>query len=194
MKKTYTLKNKDCLDIKTYSIVNLSNKHKFLDNDKKHSYTDCLNNRIINLNLNNNVSNRNTENSKKLSLYINTFLSNKVPKLSINDYIERIVSCLEIDNSTIVVTIIYLARIKTYFTLNQQNIHKACAACFLLALKYNNDELASTYVYSKAVGIKIIDVIALENAALNILNFNLYVDYNDFNMYKSQSIINLLNT
>jgi len=55
----------------------------------------------------------------------------------------------------------------------------------LVAIKYNEDDYYSNTYYAKIGGINLEEINKLEIAFLDMINWNLFIEHNFFNKYKS---------
>ena len=114
-----------------------------------------------------------------------------MPKISIYDYLLRIQKYSGIENSTIIIALIYIDRIciKKGITLTNYNIHRLLFTSIIIAIKYNEDTKYDNVFYSKIAGVSTNELLQLEGAFLKIINFELFVrddlykKYNDYLNY-----------
>ena len=119
---------------------------------------------------------------------IKPFLSKKIPSISIKNFLERICNLTKIENSTLILILIYIDRICEFneIELNYFNIHKLIIASLIISIKYNEDFFYSNKIYAKICGISREEINKLEIEFLKLLEFNLFVDdeiyfqYSDF--------------
>jgi hypothetical protein len=116
---------------------------------------------------------------------IKPFLSKSIPAISIKNFFERIVKYTKIENSTLILILVYIDRLcdKQKFRLNYFNIHKIIISTMIIAIKYNEDEYFDQNFYSKVGGITIKELQKLEHSILTLLNFDLFVNETLFNKY-----------
>ena len=116
------------------------------------------------------------------------FLSKKIPSISIKNFFERICNLTKIENSTLILILIFIDRICEFneIELNYFNIHKLIIASLIVSIKYNEDYYYSNKIYAKICGISREEINKLEIEFLKLLEFNLFVDdeiyfqYSDF--------------
>ena len=116
------------------------------------------------------------------------FLSKTIPSISIKNFFERICNLTKIENSTLILILIYIDRICEFneIELNYFNIHKLIIASLIISIKYNEDFFYSNKIYAKICGISREEINKLEIEFLKLLEFNLFVDdeiyfqYSDF--------------
>lgn len=113
------------------------------------------------------------------------FASKKITNVTIKYYIERIKKYTFIENSTLIMALIYIDRIcgQNNLALNPYNIHRILFATCLVALKFNEDVIYDNTFYAEVAGISIEECNLLEHCCLRLLNFNLYVSHELFEKY-----------
>lgn len=118
---------------------------------------------------------------------IKPFLAKKIPSISIRDFFERIVKYTHIENSTLVLILIYIDRLcdMQKFRLNYYNIHKIIISSMVIAIKYNEDEYCDNNFYAKVGGVSRKEIDKLEYETLSLLNFTLFVNEDLFDKYNN---------
>ena len=113
------------------------------------------------------------------------FSSKVVTTIPIQYYIERIKKYTNIENSTLIITLIYADRVcgMNSMVLHPHNIHRVILASCLLAIKYNEDEFYANDYYAQVGGITTEELNLLEYNCIQLLNFNLFVDKKIFQKY-----------
>ena len=91
-------------------------------------------------------------------------MTKKIPSISIKQFFERIVKYTKLENSTLVLILIYIDRLCDIkkFRLNYYNIHKIIVAAMIIAIKYNEDDYFDSIFYSKVGGVSIKELDKLE--------------------------------
>ena len=119
------------------------------------------------------------------SIIYNIFLLKKIPSISIYDFLERIVKYTQIQDSTLMLILIYIDRFceMNYVTLNFYNIHKLIIASMIAAIKYNEDNILKNGFYAKVCGVSKKEIDTLEYEFLSLIEFSLYVDEETFKQY-----------
>lgn len=114
-------------------------------------------------------------------------MTKKIPSISIKQFFERIVKYTKLENSTLVLILIYIDRLCDIkkFRLNYYNIHKIIVAAMIIAIKYNEDDYFDSIFYSKVGGVSIKELDKLEYQMLALINFELYVSEAVFNKYNN---------
>ena len=114
------------------------------------------------------------------------FNTNKIPRISILEYLHRINQFSEIERSTLICTLIYLDRItKTNsIMLTEYNVHRLLSMSIIVSIKYNEDVIYDNMDFSKIAGISLKEFNKIETEFLLILNFKLYIKEIEFQQYK----------
>ena len=102
--------------------------------------------------------------SKNYKSEIIPFIDKHVAKISLFDYLFRIQKYSEVENSTIIISLIYLDRIcsKKGIKLTKYNIHRLLFTSILVAIKYNEDIIYGNKFYSKIAGVTVDELKILE--------------------------------
>ena len=153
--------------------------------------------KILNINLINSISNslitileenKNSNNYKEIikkqSKMI--FSSTNIPNISINDYLIRIQTYSEIERSTLILSLILIDHTckKSGLILTYHNIHRILFGAILISIKYNEDTYYDNKFYSEIAGVKLKELKAIEYSFLELNDFNVFVNYNEFEQYK----------
>ena len=115
------------------------------------------------------------------------FHVNIAPTITIYDYLYRIQKYLNINNSTLIISLIYIDRIckEKGIKLTNNNIHRILFSSIFTAIKYNEDNLLKTSFYARIAGISEKELIKLENAFLKLIEFKLFVSDEIYQIYSS---------
>lgn len=111
----------------------------------------------------------------------------KSSKVGIEDYLDRIISYSEMEDSTLIVGIILVDRImkEASLKLSHNNIHRILIACLVVALKLNEDIIFTDKEYAMIGGINLKLFIELEKEALQLLDWRVEVTYEEYMLYKT---------
>ena len=132
-------------------------------------------------------------NNKSLSIYSQknkeqskmVFNCKKKPKIKIKDYIKRIIQYTGIENSSLIIALIYLDRIcLNDILITEYNIHRFLLMSLIISIKYNEDLIFDNKYYSEVAGVSIKEFNSLESEFLTIINFDLYIPDEEFCKYK----------
>jgi hypothetical protein len=125
---------------------------------------------------------------KKLEIFNN----HKIPNISLFDYLNRIIKYMNCEESTLILSLIYLDRLSLsniYFSI--YNIHRLLFTSILLAIKYNEDKIYKNDYYSKIAGVTLSEINLMEYNFAILLKFNFYVNDFTYNIYKKALEINI---
>ena len=132
------------------------------------------------------ICDKNESEPRNLNLNIQKpFTTKATPDISIKDYLERLTKFTKMEESTLILTLIYIDRIGNYtnFQLTYKNIYKLILASVFVAIKFNEDSHYSIDTYAKIGRVSRSELAYLEFHFLIIINFDLNVDKHLFNQY-----------
>jgi len=114
------------------------------------------------------------------------FSSKTIPTITLKDYLERIQSYTQIENNTLIISLIYIDKLlqNTNLILTPYNIHRILFTSIILALKYNEDLIYDFSLYSKIAGVGVKELKNLEIEFIHLINFSLFVNTEVFEKYK----------
>ena len=112
------------------------------------------------------------------------FSSSSIPKISILEYLNRIAKYTKIENSTLILSIIYLDSIAQNIYITEYNIHTILLISIIIAIKMNEDLIFTNDYYAKVAGIPLKKLNKLEHEFLYMYKFTLYVDKGLFEKYE----------
>lgn len=167
-------------------ISNVSKKKQFVeepDNNKEEQMIISTIEIISDLFINICEENKIKKNNK--NYLIKSFTHKFIPSISIKDYILRLAKHSKVNESTIIIILIYIDRICNinHLNLTYYNIHKLILASFILAIKYNEDNYYSMSFYSKIGGISLSELNNLELECLILIRYNLLIQPKLFDKY-----------
>ena len=133
----------------------------------------------------NNICEENKDKSENINKNIKPFMTESIPSLSIKDYLTRLSQFTKINESTIILILIYIDRIGKInkFILTYRNIYKLILASMVIAIKYNEDNFFSSEVYAKLGGLSVLELNYLEFQFLILIKFSLFIEKDLFNKY-----------
>ena len=115
---------------------------------------------------------------KKIKQSEKKLISRNKPLISTFDYLRRIIYYTKIEESSIILSLIYIMRLsneeKIY--LNEYNIHRIIFAALIESYKYNEDSIFENQYLAKVAGISEKEMVLLENCFLDLMDFKFYVD------------------
>jgi len=116
---------------------------------------------------------------------LKSFTCKNIPSISIKDYFLRLSKHAKVNESTIILILIYIDRIcnMNHFILTYYNIHKLILAAFILAIKYNEENYYSMIYYSKIGGVSVTELNILEYEYLILIRYKLFVQQKLFDKY-----------
>ena len=107
------------------------------------------------------------------------------PTISLLDYIRRILYFVKLDISTVIIAMIYIDRIcKEKVFLNEFNIHRILIISIYIAYTYNEDVIFDNNYLSLVSGMNKNEILALEEDFLDLIDFNLFVNDEEYEQYK----------
>ena len=114
------------------------------------------------------------------------FTSKKVPSISIQAFLERILKYTKIEESTLIMTLIYIDRLCDFnqVQLSEVNIHRIILATLVLAIKYNEDDYYSNEFYAKVGGVSLIELNQLEYESIKMIRHTLFVEDELYKKYE----------
>ena len=163
---------------------NLKNKDKVSIRSKSEEYVPMKMIEIIS-DLLNNICEENKVKSENINKSVKPFMTESIPSLSIKDYLTRLSQFTKINDSTIILILIYLDRIGKInkFIITYRNIYKLILASMVIAIKYNEDNFYSSEVYAKLGGLSVPELNYLEFQFLILIKFSLFIEKDLFDKY-----------
>ena len=128
--------------------------------------------------------NKNAKNTENKNIEI---FYTQEPSITIYDYLDRIQKYLNVNNSTLILSLIYIDRIckEKGIKLRKNNIHRILFTSIVISIKYNEDTFFKNSFYAKVGGISVKELTKLENAFLKLIEFKLFVSDDLFQKYYS---------
>ena len=119
------------------------------------------------------------------NILLKSFTNKNIPSISIKDYLLRLSKHAKVNESTIILILIYIDRIcnMNHFILTYFNIHKLILAAFILAIKYNEENYYHMIYYSKIGGVSLSELNYLESEYLILIGYKLFVDTKLYDKY-----------
>ena len=113
------------------------------------------------------------------------FSSHKKPKISILDYINRIIKYTYVEKSSLIVSLIYLDRIcQNDILLTDYNIHRLLLISIIMSIKINEDQIFNNNYYAEVGGVSIKEFNSIESDFVNFINYYLFVTEEEYFKYK----------
>ena len=113
------------------------------------------------------------------------FSHKTIPKISIEDYLNRIQKYSELEDSTLIIALIYIDRIleNKNIKLSIYNVHRILFTAILLAIKYNEDKIYENSLYAEVFGVSNKELNNLESEFLDLIEFKLFIAKKVFQLY-----------
>jgi hypothetical protein len=110
-----------------------------------------------------------------------------ISKMEIDEFIERIVNYLHIDNTLLVLSMMILDKVlANKFILTENNVHKMIFICFMETQKFYEDENFKNKDYALVCGVNVDELLLMEVSFMELINFNLFIKDEDYqNYYKN---------
>ena len=115
------------------------------------------------------------------------FNYSREPEISLYDYLSRIHKYLSINDSTLIISLIYIDRIckNKGVKLTKNNIHRILFSSILASIKFNEDKIYPNSFYAKIVGISVKELTKLESVFLKLIDFKLFISDEIYNIYST---------
>ena len=173
------MSNQDSFNSSTYDETNCPSQNTNIDKTLLSSISSTLN-RVIEENKPLKTYNKRVKDQSSM-----VFSSPIPPTISLFDYLYRIQLYSEIDDSTLIIALIYIDRLCELSTimLTPHNIHRILFGSILAAIKYNEDNFYELKYYAEIAGVETKELKLIESAFLNMIDFKLYVNKIQFDKY-----------
>ena len=114
------------------------------------------------------------------------FNMNKIPKITVLEYLHRINQFTELERSTLICTLIYLDRItkSNLIILTEYNVYGLLLMSIIVSIKYNEDVNFLNDYYCKIAGLNLKEFNKIEAEYVYCINFNFFIKDNEFQTYK----------
>ena len=111
---------------------------------------------------------------------------NKIPKITVLEYLHRINQFTELERSTLICTLIYLDRItkSNLIILTEYNVYRLLLMSIIVSIKYNEDVNFLNDYYCKIAGLNLKEFNKIEAEYVYCINFNFFIKDNEFQTYK----------
>ena len=113
------------------------------------------------------------------------FYISHVPRISIEEYINRIYKYTKMNISSLILSVIYIDRFCELngYILSSKNIHRILLTACLLSIKFNEDINVNTKYYANVAGIQVEDLNNLVFYFIVKIQFSLFVDFDNYQIY-----------
>jgi len=114
------------------------------------------------------------------------FCSKKAPKISLAQYMKRILKYTRFEESTLIIALIYIDRVCEEYSikLNDYCTHRLILTSILIAWKFNEDLICSNEYCSNVFGIDLKELNLMESEFCRLLAYRFYVPEEQFCLYK----------
>jgi hypothetical protein len=114
------------------------------------------------------------------------FSLNKIPKISILEYLYRIINYIEIERTTLISALIYMNRVLSLdsFFLTEFNVHQILLMSIITSYKMNEDNVYGNDFMSEVAGISLKNFNKLEIEFLDLISYKLMIYEDEFLNYK----------
>ena len=114
---------------------------------------------LINQNRNLNIYTKKVYDQSKM-----VFSCHKKPKISLLDYINRIIKYTYLEKSTLIISLIYLDRIcQNDILLTDYNIHRLLFISIIISIKMNEDRVYANDYYAQVAGVPLKELNNIES-------------------------------
>ena len=115
----------------------------------------------------------------------NLFYLEKLPNISLGDYILHLMKYNNISISTLILAVIYIDKFcdKYKYVLTMHNIYRIILISIFISIKYNEDMFVSANIYAQIAGVRIEDLLNLEYNMCVALEFGFYVKEDLYQQY-----------
>ena len=127
----------------------------------------------------------NNKKNKRRKISKDIFTGKTIPKINLNDYINRIIAYTEIEKNTLICSLIYLDEIDKKKPITEFNIHRIFFTAVLISIKYNEDDIFKNDYYAKISGVTLNEINKMESTFISLLDFNLYISPIIFEKYQN---------
>lgn len=116
------------------------------------------------------------------------FYSPRAPSISIKQYLERIQRFFVCSDECFVLVLVYISRAvkrEPAMTICDLSVHRVLFLAMMLAAKVHDDKSYSNSYYAKVGGLPVKEVNALEHRFLEMLDWKLVVQPNEYQLYQN---------
>jgi hypothetical protein len=113
------------------------------------------------------------------------FVATQVQAVSIEQYVERLLTLAKIEGSTLICALIYMDRFleKTSSKLKNENFHRIFFVALVLSIKHNEDTHFNDKIFCKIGGLRLKQFRNLESVFLFTIKYRLFVKNEVYNTY-----------
>ena len=155
--------------------------------EKQNISSETLENQIISAITANlkEIIEENKKNEGEKYIMHDLFYLEKIPTISLENYIKRLFKYTKMNISTLILAIIYIDKFceKCKYYLSYNNIYRLLLISTLMSIKFNEDVIMNTKTYSNIAGVTIDDLSILEYQICIALDFTFYVEADYYQQY-----------
>ena len=109
------------------------------------------------------------------------------PSVKLANYLHRIAKFTKLENSTLIIMLIYLDRLVSEYEMNitYKNVHRLLLTATVVAIKFNEDHFYSNDFYAKIGGITLQEMNQMEQYFCSKMEFNFFVEVKLFDRYST---------
>jgi hypothetical protein len=111
----------------------------------------------------------------------NCFELDRIPKISLEKYITRVVTFVPCTVEAYIIALIYLHRVKSL--INKYTVHTLFITSLLIACKYHDDSFRNNKFYAQVGGLSHLILNKLELEFLKYVSFDCYITLDEFKQY-----------
>ena len=129
---------------------------------------------------------------KKIKSSEKRFINKNRPSISILNYLQRIIYYTDLEESTIILSLIYIIKLsnENKIFINEYNIHRIILASLLASHKYNEDKIHYNKYLAKVGGINEKELITIQDCFIDLLEFKFFIDEKYYNEFSKELLNN----
>jgi hypothetical protein len=112
-----------------------------------------------------------------------------IPPIGIEKYLMRLSKTFQCSDASFIAALVIVDRLLEYdggrLPLTMRNVHRIFFASLVVAAKFHEDLVYSNAHYAKAGGVQLKEVNRLERVLLQVLDFDIRVDLEQYQMYEA---------
>jgi hypothetical protein len=115
------------------------------------------------------------------------FKSKNNISIRVIEYIERLVKYTNLEESTLVMALIYIDRLCSYsnYIITDKNIHRVIFVSIITSIKYNEDDIYTNGFYAKVGGVSKQELNLLEVEFSKMIEYRLFVKEELYFQYRA---------
>ena len=138
-----------------------------------------------------NIIEENKQQGRNKYIFRDIFYLEKIPSISLENYLRHIVKYTQMNISTLILSVIYIDLFceKFNYVLTSNNIYRMIIISIYISLKYNEDIFVNTKTYAAIAGVTPDDLKTLELYMCVTLDFSFFIKsdyYQQYSVYFSK--------